>query len=444
MIKSRRRRYLTAAVAAAALTLAACSGGSDSATQDAAETDAAASSEDTSSPSGDATCDSIGVFLIPSPSADAIKAMIPDFTAQTGIDVSVTEVEYGTAHQRALLSIQSQQGAFDVVQYDNTFLAAFAKAGALTDIGEWVASSAEYDISDIPESLREYGDFDGVKYGLMLSTEPYLQWYRADIFDELGLQPAKTWDEYLSNAKAIQESGLASGQLMGFGPNTTWWWMQLVWSYGGDLYDENFVPTVNTPEAAAATEFYKSLLEYSPQGALGVDGDTVTLQFTGSDIGQIIQYSGYADGVFNPEDSPNAANIKVAPVPSGPVNAVELAGWNIGIPSDAPSPECGWQFLEYVMGKSNAKTLLDNGAAAIARESILSDPAILAENPYLEFISPPADAVVKEYPKIVVWPEFDKVAADNLARILSGQVGVEEGLDAMQAALEPVMANEPR
>ena len=41
-------------------------------------------------------------------------------------------------------------------------------------------------------------------------------------------------------------------------------------------------------------------------------------------------------------------------------------------------------------------------------------------------------------------PEFDKVSSDNLAKILSGEVEVQAGLDALQAALEPVLANEPR
>lgn len=439
---NKRRNAVLVATAAAALVLAACSSSEETTSTE--ETEAATSSAETSTEEVASTCESINVFLIPSPSADAIKAMTPAFTEATGIDVAFTEVEYGTAHQRALLSIQSGQGEFDVVQFDNTFLAAFAKAGALTDISEWVANSAEYDINDIPASLQNYGDFDGAKYGLMLSTEPYIQWYRGDIYDSLGLQPATTWDEYKANADAIQASGQASGQMMGFGPNTTWWWMQLVWSFGGTLYDSDFNPTVNTPEAVAATEYYKSLLSSSPQGALGATGDDVTLQFVGSDIGQMIQYSGYAAGIFDPENSPNAANIRVAPVPAGTVNTVELAGWNIGIPSDAPSPECGWQFLEYMLGKTNAKTLLENGAAAIGRISIIDDPSLQEQYPYLSLLNIAPDVVVNTYPQIVVWPEFDKVSSDNLAKILSGEVEVQAGLDALQAALEPVLANEPR
>ena len=441
MITMRRTSATLAGIAIAALALAACgsSGGGGSSSAAPSPTGSGSSS---SAPAP--TCESINVFLIPSPSADALKAMSPAFTEETGIAVNFTEVEYGTAHQKALLSIQSKQGAYDVVQFDNTFLAAFAKAGALTDIGPWVAGSAEYDINDIPPSLQNYGDFNGVKYGLMLSTEPFIQWYRGDIYDKLGLKPATTWDEYKANAEKIQASGEASGQMMGFGPNTTWWWMQLVWSYGGTLYDSAYKPTVNTPEAAAATEYYKSLLASSPQGALGATGDDVTLQFVGSDIGQMVQYSGYAAGVFDPESSKNAANIKVAAVPAGKVNTVELAGWNIGVPSDSPAPECGWKWLEYMLGKSNAKTLLENGAAAIGRISIVDDPALVAQYPYLSLLNIGPEVVVNTYPQIVVWPEFDKVASDNLAKILSGEVEVQAGLDAMQAALEPVLAKEPK
>lgn len=443
MTMTRRSIAAIAGLAVAGLALAACSSSSTSTSGSAAAGSAPAGSSAASAPA-EATCEAINVFLIPSPSADAMKAMIPAFTEATGINVNVSEVEYGTAHQKALLSIQSKQGAFDVVQFDNTFLAAFAKAGALTDIGDWAANSAEYDISDIPPSLQNYGDFDGTKYGLMLSTEPFIQWYRQDIYDKLGLKPATTWDEYKANAEAIQKSGEASGQMMGFGPNTTWWWMQLVWSFGGALYDSDYKPTVNTPEAAAATEYYKSLLASSPSGALGATGDDVTLQFVGSDIGQMVQYSGYAAGVFDPTSSKNAASIAVAPLPAGKVNAVELAGWNIGIPSDSPNPQCGWTFLEYMLGKSNAKTLLENGAAAIGRISIIDDPALQAKYPYLKLLNLSPDAVVNTYPQIVVWPEFDKVASDNLAKILSGEVPVQEGLDAMQAALEPVLAKEPK
>ena len=334
-----------------------------------------------SSSAADKKPSAINVFLIPSPSADAIKKLAPAWTAKTGIKVNFTEVEYGTAHQKALLSIQTGKGEQDVVQFDNTFLAAFANAKALTQLNAYTSASKEYDMNDFTPALQQYGDFGGKKFGLMLSTEPFIQWYRSDIYKSLNLKPAKTWDEYKANADAIQKSGKASGQLLGYGPNTTWWWMQMVWSFGGKLYDSKFNPTVDSKEAIAATKFYKDLLSSAPKGALGVNGDDVTTQFVSTDIGQILQYSGYASGIYDAKVSKNAKNIATAAAPAGKVNAIELAGWNIGIPSDSKNKTWAWSFLEYMLGKTNAPNFLNAGAAAIGRTSITTNKALVANNP---------------------------------------------------------------
>ena len=397
-----------------------------------------------SSSAADKKPSAINVYLIPSPSADAIKKLAPAWTAKTGIKVNFTEVEYGTAHQKALLSIQTGKGEQDVVQFDNTFLAAFANAKALTQLDSYTSASKEYDMADFTPALQHYGDFGGKKFGLMLSTEPFIQWYRTDIYKSLNLKPAKTWDEYKANAEAIQKSGKASGQLLGFGPNTTWWWMQMVWSFGGKLYDSKFNPTVDSAEAIAATKFYKDLLSSSPKGALGVNGDDVTIQFVSTDIGQILQYSGYASGIYDPKVSKNAKNIATASAPAGKVNAIELAGWNIGIPADSKNKAWAWNFLEYMLGKTNAPKFLNAGAAAIGRTSTTTNKALVAKNPYLSLLSLPASATVYTYPSLVTWPEFDKVSSDGLASILSGKVSVEAGLKSLNKALKVVLAKEPK
>jgi ABC-type glycerol-3-phosphate transport system substrate-binding protein len=386
----------------------------------------------------------INVYLIPSPSADAIKKLAPAWTAKTGIKVNFTEVEYGTAHQKALLSIQTGKGEQDVVQFDNTFLAAFANAKALTQLDAYTSASKEYDMADFTPALQHYGDFGGKKFGLMLSTEPFIQWYRSDIYKSLNLKPAKTWNEYKVNADAIQKSGKAAGQLLGYGQGSTWWWMQMIWSFGGKLYDAKFNPTVDTTEAIAATKLYKDLLSSAPKGALGFSGDDVTIQFVSTNIGQILQYSGYASGVFDPKMSKNSKNIAVTSAPSGTVNAIELAGWNIGIPSDSKNKTWAWNFLEYMLGKTNAPNFLNAGAAAIGRTSITTNKALVAKNPYLALLSLPTSATVYTYPSLVTWPEFDKVSADALASILSGKVTVENGLKKLNASLKIVLAKEPK
>jgi len=384
----------------------------------------------------------INVYLVPSPSARSIQSFIPVFTAETGIKVNVSEVPYGEAHQKLLLSVQLGQGQYDVAQFDNTFLAPFGAAGTMQPLDEWLAASEPYDIDDFEQGQREYGMYDGETLGLTLSTEPMIQWYRADIYDELGLEPATTWAEYMANAKAVSESGMGDGAIIGWGQHASWWWMTLVWSFGGHLYDEDLNPVVNSAEAVAATQYMKDLLAYGPDGGISASGDDVTNKFLSTDIGSMVQYSGYWGMALDPASNMHAGRIGTAPMPMGATDITHLAGWNIGIPADAKNPDAGWRFLEYVLGRANAKDYLLTGAAAIGRKSIASDEELLALHPYLPLLNIPESSRIERYPQIRVWPEFEKAVLDAMPAMMNGEVDIQVGLDALNEQLKPIMAAE--
>lgn len=384
----------------------------------------------------------INAYLIPSPSATAIQSFIPAFEEATGIAVNVTETPYGEAHQKLLLSVQLNQGQYDVAQFDNTFLAPFGAAGTMMALDEYIAGSAEYDIADFAQGQQDYGKYDDKTLGLTLSTEPMIQWYRTDIYEKLGLKPAKTWDEYMANAKAVAESGLGDGNIIGWGPNASWWWMTLVWSFGGHLYDADLNPMVNSPEAVEATAFMKDLLAYGPDGGISASGDDTTNKFLSQDIGAMIQYSGYWGVALDPANSAFVGSIGTAPMPMGAVDITHLAGWNIGIPADAKNPDDGWKFLEFVLGKSNAVDYLKAGAAAIGRELISVNEGLLALHPYLPILNIPAGSRIERYPQIRVWPEVEKAILDALPPMLTGEVEIQAGLDALNETLKPILAQE--
>ena len=284
--------------------------------------------------------------------------------------------------------------------------------------------------------------YDGSTLGLTLSTEPMIQWYRTDIYDELGLEPADTWDQFLSNAKAVQESGKGDGNLIGFGPGSSWWFMTLVWSFGGQLYDADLNPTVNSPEAIEAMNYMTELFKYAPPGAISATGDDVMFKFLSQDIGSIIQYSGYYGFTLNPDFNKYVGKMATAKMPLGAVDITHLAGWNIGIPADSEKKDQAWQFLEFVLGKSNARAFLDSGAAAIGRTSITSDAALLADQPYLELLNIPSTSRIERYPQLKVWPEMDQAITQAITGILDGQSSVEDGLNDLNEELKPILAAE--
>lgn len=386
--------------------------------------------------------DEISLYLVSSPSADAIQSFIPAFEEKTGIKVNVTDMPYGEAHQKLMLSVRLNQGQYDVAQFDNTFLAPYGAAGVMTPLDDYLAKSDEYDIDDFSQGQQDYGKYDGKTLGLTLSTEPMILWYRTDIYDQLGLKPAATWDEFMTNAKTVHESDLGDGTILGWGPNATWWWMTLVWSFGGQLYDENLNPTVNSPEAVAATQYFKDLLQYGPAGGIAASGDDTTNKFLSQNIGSMIQYSGYYGVALDEANNAFVGQLGTAPMPKGAADITHLAGWNIGIPADAKNKDAAWRFLEFVLGKSNAENFLLAGAAAIGRKSVAENPKLLDVHPYLPLLDIPDSSRIERYPQLKVWPEFDKAVLDALPAMLNGEVDIQQGLDQLNETLKPILAGE--
>ncbi|RWK58021.1 MAG: extracellular solute-binding protein, partial [Mesorhizobium sp.] len=190
--------------------------------------------------------------------------------------------------------------------------AAFGGAGVMQPLDPRITTSSEYDIGDFEPGQRDYGNFEGKTLGLTLSTEPMIQWYRTDIYSELGLKPATTWDEYKSNAKTVKDADKGDGAMFGWGPNASWWWMTLVWSFGGHLYDEQLLPSVDTPEAILATRYFKDMLSYGPEGGISATGDDVANKFLSTDVGAMMQYSGYWGMALDPANNLHAGKIGTA------------------------------------------------------------------------------------------------------------------------------------
>jgi multiple sugar transport system substrate-binding protein len=232
--------------------------------------------------------------------------------------------------------------------------------------------------------------------------------------------------------------------MMGYSSSmASWWFIQLLWSFGGDLLDSKFNPTVDTPEALAATQYYKDLLKYSPSSAITSDGDAATSVFCAQDVGLILQYSGYWPTMADPKQCKAAGKFAVQKAPAGKVDITQLVGWNIGIPSDSKKKDLAWRYLEWNLGKSNAKRFLEEGAAAIGRTSVVTDSELLKKYPYLAALQPAAE-VGRRLPAIREWPEVSQAIGSGVADILSEKVSVADGLKALNGALRDIFQKSGR
>ena len=91
-------------------------------------------------------------------------------------------------------------------------------------------------------------------------VETRLLYYRTDIAKKAGITEApKTWDELKTTARAMQDKG---GAKYGINLSTNNWqeYLPFVWQAGGDLAEGDKF-TLNSPQGAEATGFYKSFVD---------------------------------------------------------------------------------------------------------------------------------------------------------------------------------------
>ncbi len=162
-----------------------------------------------------------------------------DRPAGTGVhegdrnEVTVEKINQNDMAARITAAIESGSGA-DVIQMNANQPQLFANG--LAEHNELIAEVAGDQLYDW---ARGAATVDGVARGVPLFNIGNAIVYRKDVFEELGLAPPNSWDDYLEGRPSPQGNNLPVGQTLGhtFGDAPTFCY-PLMWSFGGKEVDK--------------------------------------------------------------------------------------------------------------------------------------------------------------------------------------------------------------
>jgi ABC-type glycerol-3-phosphate transport system substrate-binding protein len=175
-----------------------------------------------------------------------------------------------------------------------------AKQGALTEATADVSAAVD---KNYPPLWKKLCSVDGKLYGVdFIASNKSTVWYRAAAFAQAGVQEPKTWDEFLTTARTIADSGITPVSLGGGDGWTLTDWFENVYlrQAGPDKYDqltEHKIPWTDQSVKdalttlaqlwgqkdlivpnALQTDFPKSVTQVfsdNPSGAIVYEGDFV-------------------------------------------------------------------------------------------------------------------------------------------------------------------------
>lgn len=376
-----------------------------------------------------------------------------EFTDLTGISVTWAGGPFGNFKDKLIVEATSGSGNFDIAAWVDAYgpeIRPFLLP--LNDLLE----EANIDTTDFPgayQAATMVGTTD-TTYGMPLRGHPFILMYRQDVFDDLGLSAPTTWQEVKEVGDVIREKTDLTPISMYYGINAgqnLFNWESMLWSNGGDIFDEDMKPIFNNAAGVEATEFYASLLQdgYTSPGAVAFNEQEANQEIV---QGRAAMFTGWWWMWSRLQNAESAAAEVVegaafAPAPgwAGGTTATYGHIWPVGILEQSRNQEAAWEYLKWLTHKQTGlDVVLDKSdpkysTNVAVRSSVLSDPEVNALSGGLQQTAADILATSRTQPLIPEWLEVQSVLEIAINEIAGG-ADVQELLDDAAAEIEDIMS----
>ncbi len=405
----------------------------------------------------------INLLLNKHPYSDAFIARLPEFTKQTGIEVTYDVVPEQNYFDKLTIDLSSGQGAYDAYMTGAYMIWQYAPAGWMEPLEKYIndpnLTSPDYDFNDIIENLRQADQWDlqpgaehlgkGSQWAIPWGFETNALMYRKDIFEQQGIKPPKTLDELVATAKKLKTNDMAGIVVRG---SKNWatihpGYMTMYSSAGCKDYDEKMHPQMNSDCAVQVTQKWIDMVrESGPQA-----WTTYTWFQAGSDFGAgkaAMLFDADILGFFQnvPGGSSIAGKVAWAPGPAGADGKVKtnMWIWSLAMNANSKHKEAAWYAIQWATAKDHlTHGALEYSVVDPVRKSVWDNPAFKKRlqdftNYYDTFQSIIADTKIQFTPQ----PKFFETTtewASTLQDIYAGKVQAKEGLDQLAAKLTTLL-----
>lgn len=262
-----------------------------------------------------------------------------------------------------------RNGKWDIGYISTDWLAEAVDEGAIEELTPYMKQKP---VAEWPQGwARSIADplmFGDKLYTLPWHDGPECLIYRKDLFEDSGererfrnrygyeLAPPTTWRQFSDMARFFTRpaENLYGTLFAAFpdGHNTLYDFALQLWSRGGEFEGKDGKAILNTPEAAAALDFYRNMIRDTSMcypGAADFDstrsGDVV---LSGA-IAMMVNWFGFAARCDRP-GSPLQGKIAIAPIPAdeGKPPASLSVFWTLGIGAGSKYKQAAYDFIHFL------------------------------------------------------------------------------------------------
>lgn len=374
-----------------------------------------------------------------------LAGYLPEFTEKTGIKVNYDTPGFPVYNQRADLELSTKGSGFDVLNVTFIYTSRWIGAGWLTPLDPFIKdpnkTPADWDFADfLPGSVQPMRDKAGAVYGIpWISDVLMAAASRFDILKANGLGMPDTFEELDRAMQIINKKD----NVAAFAVENHWGWtfIPFLQGFGGNIFrnpPDDLMPTLDTPEAAEAAEFFAKLINsYGPPAAAGYAYDQVTEALRAGRVNYAAHNHAFI-ALLGETGSKVASTSNFSVLPKGPKGrfpGIASHGW--GIPTGAKNKDASWEFIKWALSKELVGSMTQkHGLGSVTRKSLIGSEAYKQKmiingvdtgKLFLDTIALGEQGHMK-YRTVHVYPQANAQINQAMSRIISGQMKAKESL----------------
>ena len=352
-----------------------------------------------------------------------------EFTEMTGITVTWGDLPFGSFQEQLYLEATNPNTEFDIVAWVDAWGTNIYDF--LHPLNDFIAE-AGIDWSDYSPAYQgaSSGNSETI-YGLPFRGHPQMLFYRADVFESLGLDVPQTWQEVSAAGEAIVASGMDISPIaMYYGLNVDqnlFNWYSHLWGAGTDIFDADWNPVFNNEAGVQATEQYISYLRdgYTAESAVAWNEQEANQELVQGRTAMFVGWWWMASRMTNSELPEVADNAGFAPAPGWEGGSIASYGylWPVGVLDQSDSRDAALEYMKWLTHPiTERRVVLDAEDPALdtnvaVRLSVLADEEVNAAHNGLQGVASAILSSARTIPLIPEYTEIIPILAESINEI---------------------------
>jgi multiple sugar transport system substrate-binding protein len=378
-----------------------------------------------------------------------LKALAPMYKQQKGVDIQIVESPYDDLYSKLVTGFQANDATYDLVMMDDPWMPKFGTDNSLVDLGP-LGISKDADVAQVVWDVGTWPPPRGPVPPTEVSKTPALLgvtivgnvemfMYRSDL---TPTAPA-SYDDVLANAQAQNKSNVAGYIIRGKATNPVVAdFLPILWSFGGDVFDENWNVVFDNEQSLAAVRFLVEDLKAVAQAdPANTDASDRSLKMAKGEGYQSSVWPGEINTqVLDPQGSTVIGKVGFIPIPKGPSGkGVGMMGnWLLGIPKASKNQQAAADFIKWMLQADTQKTYAQNNGIP-SRTSVLKDASLTQANPYFPVLADALQAPPNWRPRTDQWNAVEKILGTHLNAALAGQESAQDVVTMASAEIRTLM-----